>query len=211
MFYESGFKLKDIGLNRCQMEKVVNSILNRLVKYNDITQEEKATYGFGFECLILKIIHIISYIFIAVIMKQLLELLIMLSVLIPLRKRAGGYHAKTRLGCYMVSCITVYASLLLQKLVDNDKVYFSCWIICSAVICLLAPVDNENKRINQLEKIYYKKATRTITFFIGIIIILSWLIGIEIIMQMLIIGMVVLTISLLTEKIRDISKERKVV
>lgn len=193
------------------MEKVVNRILNRLVKYSDITQEEKAIYRFGFECMILKIIHLITYIFIAIIMKQILELLIMLSVIIPLRKRAGGYHAKTRLGCYMVSCITVYASLLMYKFVDNDKVYFSCWIICSAVICLLAPLDNENKRINQLEKIYYKKATRKIIFVIGIIILLSRLIGIKSIMRLLIIGLVVMTVSLLTEKIRNISKERKVV
>lgn len=188
------------------MQKVINKMLDSLVEYGNIIQEEREIYSFGIECMILKAIHVISYVFLAIIMHQLFELLIMLSVLILLRKNAGGYHAKTRIGCYIVSCMTVYLSLLFHKLVDIDEIYFIGWILCSVMIFLLAPIDNANKRMDQIEKSYYKKVTRKILVIIGIAVLLCWLVGAEIIMEMIIVGMAVLTISLLTEKMIDSKK-----
>lgn len=182
------------------MNKLMNKYLNYMYKNGNILQEEMEIYKFGLECMILKVIHIASYVFIAIMMSEIFELFFILSALIPLRKRAGGYHAKTEAGCYIISCAAVYLGLLFHKLVCNNNIYMMSWIISSFVIFLFAPVDNANKRMNCDEKDYYKKETRTIVLFIGTIVVLSWLIRVEIVAEMLIIGMILVASSLLAEK-----------
>ncbi len=86
------------------MDRVVKSILIKMQTGKLVDEEEIEIYQFGIECMLLKVVHIVSYLLIGICMRELLSLLVSGSILIPLRRKAGGFHAKTRMGCYIFSC-----------------------------------------------------------------------------------------------------------
>ena len=80
------------------------TFVEKLVSNEIINEKEADLYQFGIECLVLKLIHCISYLCIAACFQMVPQLIVIGCVLIPLRRNAGGYHAKTKMGCYIFSC-----------------------------------------------------------------------------------------------------------
>lgn len=75
----------------------------------------------------------------------------------PLRTSAGGYHARTHFGCYLVSTLT-YVFCLGFSLSVSPK-YFLLMVglfISFIIICILAPVEAENKPLKE----YARKKNR---------------------------------------------------
>jgi accessory gene regulator B len=137
-------------------------ILDKLVWYSIISEEDKELYLFGLECLLLKTLHCISYFCIGAYLKMLPELFMIGCVLIPLRRNAGGYHAKTKLGCYLFSCMYIAMILLLSKITMNQ---FTWWItlwISNLIIFFMSPVDNPNRKLDEEELIFFRKKSQLI-------------------------------------------------
>lgn len=94
---------------------------------------------------------------------------------LPLRRYAGGFHARTRRGCLLFSVAVILAVFLVIK-------YFRCaeWIIAAiSFICLMllwkiAPVGNEKRLLSEKEKACFGKKTKIIagTEFIAMLIAL---------------------------------------
>ncbi len=186
------------------MEKLVNTVTNSMLGHGIISTEDQDIYKFGIECVILKVIHYISYLTIAMVMKEPFALIIMACTFFPLRKSVGGYHAKTRIGCYIVSCLTVFAGLWFYKQEFSSKVYLICWIISSFTIFIFAPLDNENKRMGELELRYYRKKARIIISLMGALAGIAWACGIENISRMLICGITVSANAIIVGKMNAV-------
>ena len=75
-------------------------MLSAFLKNNIICETEKDIYQYGIECIYLMIINYLSLFVIAIIMGMFKELLLLSCSFIPLRKNAGGFHAKTKIRCY---------------------------------------------------------------------------------------------------------------
>ncbi len=144
------------------------SFTKRLIFYHIISEEDAEVYKFGMECLILKIIHCISYLCIAVSLQRVPELILIGSVLIPLRRNAGGYHAKTKTGCYLFSCCYIFIILLLSHFTINQFLLWGLLALSDAIIYVLSPADNENKRLDEKEKEFYRKKAREILILANI-------------------------------------------
>ncbi|PXV89424.1 accessory gene regulator B [Lachnotalea glycerini] len=132
-------------------------IIDKLILYKVIPQEEADVYQFGLDCLSLKLLHCISYLLIAVCLKLLPELIIIACVLIPLRRNAGGYHARTRLGCYLFSCCFVFFILVVSAINMNQNVWWSAFVLSNVIIFSLCPLDNENKKLDLNERKHFRK------------------------------------------------------
>ncbi|MBE7718260.1 accessory gene regulator ArgB-like protein [Lacrimispora indolis] len=184
------------------MKKIVGYISKSMVKDGIISESEQDIYDFGIECLLLKMIHYISYITIAVMMQQVFDLFVMACTFIPIRENAGGYHAKTRTGCYMVSCFTVFSSLLFYRQNMSDQIYIISWLLASIIIYLYAPIDNEGKIMNHSEVQYYKKKSRMVVVVLGALIGGVWAFNKVYISKMLICGLTASAIAIIVEKQR---------
>lgn len=147
-------------------------MIEKLVFYNVIPEEETEIYTFGMECLVLKLIHCISYLGIAACFGMLPELIAIGCVLIPLRRSAGGYHAKTRTGCYLFSCFYVFIILFVSKAVINQYVWWGALALSDGVIFFMSPVDNDNKKLDEKETLYYRKKSRHILILVNLCCIL---------------------------------------
>ncbi len=143
-------------------------IIEKLVINKIIQEEESEIYKFGMECLVLKLFHCISYIGIAVCLKMLPELAVIGCVLIPLRRNAGGYHAKTKTECYIFSCFYVLIILFVSKTVINQFIWWGALVLSDVIIYLMSPVDNENRRLDKEEALYYRKKSRYILILANI-------------------------------------------
>jgi len=182
------------------MKRIVGYISRNMVKDGIILESEQDIYDFGIECLLLKLIHYISYITIAVMMQQVFDLFVMACAFYPIRVNAGGYHAKTRIGCYFVSCLTVFSGLLFYRQAFSDKVYIICWLAASIIIYFNAPIDNEGKIMSQSEVEYYRKRTRVVIIILGVLIGGVWGLNKDYIGKMLICGIVISAIAIFIEK-----------
>lgn len=147
-------------------------LIKKLKFYNIITEEESEIYAFGIECLVLKLIHCLSYFGIAVCLRMVPELIVIGGVLIPLRRSAGGYHAKTKAGCYMFSCFYIFVLLLLSKAAINQFVWWGVLFLADGILFFMSPLDNNNKKLDIKEIVYYRKKTRYLLIMSNIICIL---------------------------------------
>ena len=133
------------------MNSLIQHILFRMKIEELVNDEDEDVYRFGLECLLLKMIHDLSYIFIGFLLHMTVPMLASVMILMGLKSKTGGYHAKTRLGCYCFSCFIVFLICLL------NKVEYPTWLFALAVfsanfiIWRFAPVENANRDLDKLE------------------------------------------------------------
>lgn len=146
----------------------VDRILIHLVSEKYIDKADSDIYRFGLECLLLKLIHYFSYLMIGLLLRSLSSLLISICLFVPLRRKAGGYHSKTRIGCYIFSCSIVFLICISNKLQFSLWFYISGVVVSDIVICLWAPVDNENRSLYSEEAKKFRKQAIIILLFSNI-------------------------------------------
>ena len=105
-----------------------------------------------------------TLIFLGFIFNCLPKCLLFLILYLPLRVYAGGFHAKTKIGCYLISVLTFLFLLLYPQ---DTVIHFHQWIfpcVSSCIIYFFAPVSTTNKPLDVLEALHYKKMARKILF-----------------------------------------------
>ena len=181
------------------MDYILDLFLKHIISEKCIKEEEADVYRFGLECMILKLIHYVSYIIIALALHSLPSLLISSCVMISLRSKAGGYHAKTRIGCYAFSCSMITVLCLLNRMVLPELIHMVMLVIANIIILVWAPVENENRPLEQVEiNVFRKQVIITLLIADAIIFVMIWQ-NISI-CNFLINGIVMISILLTLEK-----------
>lgn len=81
-----------------------------------------------------------------------------------LRIYAGGYHAKTRNKCMILTYTSKILCLLVCFEVSiGDKIMSDLLCVVTTVIICIAPVENENRPLNKIEFIHFQLITKRIT------------------------------------------------
>lgn len=142
-----------------------------------VNKSDLEVYCFGLECALLKMVHIMSYFLIGLCMGELLSLIVSGCVLILLRRKTGGYHAKTRIGCYIFSCSMVVILCFLNKFPILPIIDIMGVIITDVLIILFAPIENENRELEVDEKILFRKQAIGYLVVVNIIVVIIILIN----------------------------------
>lgn len=140
-------------------------IVRLLVRKNVISAGDITLYQFGLQSLMMKVIHIITYVIIGLAFQELVQVVLFTAAYILPRKYAGGYHAKTPLRCYFLSCLMVIMAMLLIKLIPVSLAFYSSiglLISTGGIIFFLSPVESLNKPLEAIEIICYRKRARLI-------------------------------------------------
>lgn len=156
-------------------EKASEAVTRKLQENNTIDEEQYEICRYGLQQGFTIILNIVTTFIIGMIMKGLLYAVVFTILYIPLRSNAGGYHAKTAIRCYLYSILLMIAVLLAIKHITIPS--FICIIIFTisiAVICILAPIEDSNKPLDEIEvKVYHKRtliilAIEIMLFIIGL-------------------------------------------
>ena len=182
------------------LDKIAETVVERLLRKNVIIKEDYEIYEFGIKQLIITIVNMITAIVIGIVTKELVQTIIFVLAFMIIRSNAGGYHATTPLKCYVLSTLTIFITLSAMKHIELDMFLLIIMLLCSSlVILILAPVDTENKPLDNLEHGYYRKKARIVwgieTLLAIVCVMVSFGTGAECIAY----AQVVVSISLISE------------
>ena len=154
------------------MEVLTQKLISSLIDNNIIKKEDAEIYSYGLKQMIFIALNLITTIFIGLIFNKMFEVILFMVTYIPIRVYAGGYHARTKLRCYIFSVLMLISVCYILKLYLL-KSYLSIGIlaiISSGIILYLAPVEDKNKILDEIEIEVYTK--RTIRNLIIVLIVL---------------------------------------
>lgn len=142
------------------MRRIANYIADMLIQNGIVHKQNKEVYNFGIEQLLFMLLNFITALSIAGLAGMLLEGLIFMLTYLPLRKYAGGLHAKTRLQCYIGGMLFFVGILYFIKIFSwpNEQNIFLL-IISSVIIFCFSPAENKAKKLSDFEKQVYRKKT----------------------------------------------------
>lgn len=148
---------------------LIDKITYGLVANSTINSADVEAYKFGLEVTILKAFHYVSYIAIALCMKKLIEFAIIFAVLYAFRSNTGGFHAKTRIGCYLFSCAVIFLSLFATDLSFSWRGAAIISILDIIVLLVLSPVQNSNRNLDKEDIIYFRHRLRILSMIFLVI------------------------------------------
>lgn len=120
--------------------------ITKLVLYNTgvINFDEIEEYSYGLEVFTLKMVHLITFLFIAYLYHNLLPMIVFLFVFNHIRSLIGGYHAGTRVLCFVYSLIMGFTLCVCihQKFIPNYII-----LLGSIILMLMTYQINANLNI----------------------------------------------------------------
>ena len=145
---------------------------NSLVQEGIVSREDEELYSYGLRQGWLFLLNISTALVIGWLMHELTACIIFMTCYAPLRRMAGGYHARTPFRCYLLGIVLVAAALATIKWLPwTLEGALIATAIASVVIWRLAPVEDENKPLDEEERERYCQKTRVVLCWIWIGII----------------------------------------
>lgn len=159
------------------MNKVIERILTKWIDRGIMQAEDYELYFYSIFQIILTSINLISIINLGLLFHRLPETIMILVFYIPLREYAGGYHARDKWSCYLLSICLIAVMLLCLNTVQINQICSGIIAVIDMVIIgLLAPVECENKPLDAQEKRDYGRRTKELLFVYLIVYFVCYLI-----------------------------------
>ncbi len=160
------------------MHKLAIRITDYLIARGVSKKSERDFYIYGCEILLLKIVNVGTLLCIAGAMGNPVEGIILLLTFMTLRKYTGGFHLGSALGCYMFTALVYVSSLYLcVNYVGSKAMCFVIVIISEIIIVSLAPIDNPNLNLTEMEIKSMKKQIKRLVVLLSVILIVLMLGG----------------------------------
>lgn len=154
------------------MELIVNRIVGFLLRNDAIDPDDRDVYEYGLYVLLADILDIGATLIIALLLRILPQTILYHAVFIPLRRSAGGFHASTRIRCFVLSLATWLLAMWLVELTAGvQAISIACSTLTLAAVWRFAPVEHENNPLSGDEMIRLRRKSRIIaSAFTGIVI-----------------------------------------
>lgn len=142
-------------------------MINWQVTKGNLIEKERNKYVYAYEILLNQLINLSIAAILAFISHELIGVLMFLIVYIPLRKYAGGFHAKSSERCILYSSLVILYIILLNKwlrYVSNgyDKVIEICFMLLLVFVWHVAPIEAQNKQLDREERGKYRRKVHII-------------------------------------------------
>lgn len=143
------------------MEIIIKKILGFLTKSNAISHEDTDIYEYGLYVIISDIIDFSITFIAAFLIGAVPQTIVYYIAFIGLRRTAGGYHASTRLRCFVISMVTWYISIRLIQLTEHNMVLSMGYAVVSCLsIWLFSPVEHSNNPLTPEQVVRMRKLSR---------------------------------------------------
>lgn len=157
------------------LEQITHKIVNHQIEKGILQESDRNIYQYGYQMLIEFGINILASIVIAILF-QAFEIVIVFTIAyLVMRGYAGGYHAKTSIGCFGMSAgILIMSIVVVQKLAEMAMAWWILLVIeviMMPIIFLGTPIPVKNKPITNNEYLHFKKKVKQI-YCIEVVVIL---------------------------------------
>lgn len=162
------------------IDRFIEKMITLLNQNGVINESEIELYYFGFNRLFLFCINITTTIAIGIACNMVWQSILFSLSYIPLRRYAGGYHAKSSKQCFWWSVLLILISLqLIRNIHELHGVVIFLALLSVFIIFKKAPVESENKPLRNAEKNAFKKKTRRILISEIVIVMVFSIVYIE--------------------------------
>lgn len=175
-----------------------NKITDFLVESKAISNNDREIYHYGIQQGLILILNFFTTFIIAIACDELWHSVIFMLTYIPLRRYAGGFHAKTALKCYIYSTISIFAILLIIKFLPLGNIicgFFS--LISGVIIFLLSPIEAANKKLDGKEKTVYQLRARVILIILIMLQIVFSLLHCNVVTKCISLALLMLSVLML--------------
>ncbi|MDE6749042.1 MAG: accessory gene regulator B family protein [Lachnospiraceae bacterium] len=185
-------------------EVFVDKIIENLIENNSIAVADMEVYKFGVETTILKTLHYTSYFVIALCMDKYLEFAIIFTVFYVFRRNTGGYHAHTRMGCYLFSCTVIILSLFATNLSFNWWGMTTISITNLVLLLILSPVQHINRKLDPEDIDCFRHRLKIISLVFLITYVVTTGLGEIYLIKLYTIGLTMVTLLTILGKLQSI-------
>lgn len=166
------------------MDKLLDATMNFLYRNEGKMDEEQAEIvRYGLELFFLKVSFFAATMVIGFLMGSFWECLIFNVLLSGIRTMAGGFHANTRIQCFVMSMLTFIIVLIILKIVAIHSMLLLplmlLAMLSAIVIWKFAPIDTENKPIEDDEYVVFRKKARAMLLIEIGLAVAAYFIGFE--------------------------------
>lgn len=145
------------------MEMKRKEYLIRLIEEISDNKEEQEIIQYGLHQVRVILINVLTLVISGILWQELSFTLLVFLELFFLRPYAGGYHADTELGCYLISILMMNIIIFLKKgIVLSNMLFIGSWLGTSVFIWLYAPVENPIRCLDKDERKMYANKTKKI-------------------------------------------------
>lgn len=145
------------------MEHLANALTDKLIDWKIINSEDRDLYAYGFWQGGIYIFNYASVFLIGLLSGMLWQSVVFILSYGLIRPVAGGYHARTQRNCYLFSVLLIVIVLSMLKWFPLSSIVCILVLLFSgAVIFILAPVEDENKPLDETEQMVYRHRSRIV-------------------------------------------------
>ena len=183
------------------MKKLESRFISMLIKEGLICNEEREIIIYGLHQILMLSVNIITLILLGFLSDKPIQGLFFLLVFWPLRIYAGGYHAKTEKECFFLSAVIECIIFLCMRFVTfTFLLMFIISFLLIICIAVFAPIENQTKKLDELEYHTYKRKVCCTLCIEFIILCASFFFSWSTLMEAMMYSFGFLAFLLLTEK-----------
>lgn len=150
------------------MKYFANWFTDKLMQWNIVKIEDRELYAYGFWQGVFFLLNLATVVVIGLLSDMLWQSLFFTAVYGALRSMAGGYHARTQRSCYIFSILLLLAVLGMLTWFPWSTLWSITMTVASTLIVfLLAPVEDENKPLDEAEQVVYRNRSRWISVILA--------------------------------------------
>ena len=139
-----------------------------------VPEEERSIYDYSFEILLSTVMNFLAVMIIAFFSHTVIPTIWFLIGFMAIRATAGGFHAETHVGCFLILMCT-YGGYLLGLLWLSNSVLTVLTVVFSIIswllVVILAPVEDHNKTFSKDE---YRKFKKTSNIAVSVVLAISF-------------------------------------
>lgn len=185
--------------------RLSDSIARSLAESGKVETEDLALCRYGVKQLLTILLNLVTTLVIGWLFGMIWESILFTAAYIPLRSYAGGFHAKTPLRCYLYSIFMIIAVLTVLRYAPEQNIYDgAAYLISGVVFWKLAPVEDHNKPLDEIEKKVFRKRTILVWCLESAVIILFFFLHWQMAARCILLSMLVLSGMLIAGKVKNI-------
>lgn len=162
------------------IEKLATYVVSWQIRTHLLPKDKESLYTYAYGLLIGQVVNLLIACLLAVIFHDYVTVIVYLAAYIPLRSYAGGHHANTYGVCTAVSAVLICVACVLAKAIPLEGIgliNLAGALISGSIVFLLAPVQDHNKPLDQIETIRYRRRSRGIWIVETILWIICYQMG----------------------------------
>ncbi len=149
------------------VENLVIQITDTLVKDTKNNKNERLIVQYGLEVMVTMVLQTAGFLAIGLIFNRVFELNLIIFGFASLRIFAGGYHANSRMKCFL-SSLAIFATGIYIYEANAMKGYMT--VIPIVLLSVFAPKDHKNKRLS----VWQKRANRRWALELYVVVVAAY-------------------------------------